>query len=493
MDLSGAGTWPAFAPGWPRDRCCGKLAAVTPIRPPALLVALQLPGLHESDVRASLAELSRLVQTLGYEVVHSTFQKRSSDRTATVLGDGKLKEIARWTGGPGEIGKLFVRKKHKAALKFETADDDSDAEPEELASDDVDEEDDAETPAEVGRAEIVIFDCDLSPSQLRNLEKCFGVKVLDRTGVIIEIFSRHARTKAAKLQVEIARLTYVAPRLRETGGGEDRGGGGIGAKGAGETSVELDRRRIRDRIKELKDELAAIGSEQDHRRHRRAQEITVALVGYTNAGKSSLMRALTGSEVLVEDKLFATLDTTIRQMHPETVPRILISDTVGFIKKLPHDLVASFKSTLDEARHASLLLYVVDASDPSFRSQLEVTRRTLSEVGADNVDSWLVLNKSDRLTPAERESLAAEFPAAVFLSTRDPAAVAALRERLVGHFETGMGDHDLLIPYHVNAAVGEVRQVMRILSETHNERGFLFRVRVSAADLQRFKSKHGLQ
>lgn len=460
-------------------------------RPSALLVALQLPGVSETDVQASLAELTRLVDTLGYDVVHSTWQKRPSERAATVLGDGKLKEIARWTGGPGEVGKLFTRKKHKAALKFQNApdDDEDEEELEDSAPETADDYLEGEAP---GRADVVIVDCDLSPSQLRNLEKCFGVNVLDRTGVIIEIFSRHARTKAAKLQVEIARLTYVAPRVRETGGNEDRGGGGVGAKGAGETSVELDRRRIRDRIKELKEELDAIGDEQDHRRTRRAQEITVALVGYTNAGKSSLMRALTGSEVLVADKLFATLDTTVRQLHPESVPRILISDTVGFIKKLPHDLVASFKSTLDEAKHASLLLFVVDSSDPSFRSQLEVTRRTLDEVGAQNLESWLVLNKVDRLDPALRASLEQEFPQAVFLSAKNPADVAGFRDRLIRHFESAMGDFDLLIPYTVNSAVGEVRQKMRILGETHTEHGFLFRVRVSPDDLKRFKSKHGL-
>src|SRR6185312_7095457 len=186
--------------------------------------------------------------------------------------------------------------------------------------------------------QIVVVDCDLSPSQLRNLESATGVTVLDRTGVIIEIFSRHARTRAAKLQVEIARLTYVAPRIRETGGGGEREGG----KGAGETSIELDRRKIRDRIKELKQELESIGQEHLTRRSRREQEACVALVGYTNAGKSSLMRAMTGSEVLVADQLFATLDTTVRPMFPESRPKILISDTVGFIKKLPHDLVASF-------------------------------------------------------------------------------------------------------------------------------------------------------
>lgn len=456
----------------------------------ALLVGLQLPKVSDEEVRGSLAELGRLVTTLGYEVVGETSQKRTSDRNAIVVGEGKLKELAKWTGGPGVVGPGFVKKKSKAALRFEGAD----AEEED---DSFEEEPDEEGPedsegAPGASAETVVFDCDLSPSQLRNLESALGVPVLDRTGVIIEIFSRHARTPAAKLQVEIARLTYVAPRLRETGGNEDRGGGGVGAKGAGETSLELDRRKIRDRIKELKTELASISQEHDVRRARRSQELTVALVGYTNAGKSSLMRALTGRDVLVADKLFATLDTTVRMLYPESKPKILISDTVGFIKKLPHDLVASFKSTLDEALHASLLLYVVDSSDPTFRSQLEITRSVLAEVGAAEVPSLLILNKVDRLDPEKVARLQDEFPEAVFLSAKNPEDVARLRLRLIKTFETDMVDENLLIPYHVQGAVGEVRSKLRVLSETYNDQGVVFSVRGEPELLERIKSKYGL-
>jgi GTP-binding protein HflX len=337
---------------------------------------------------------------------------------------------------------------------------------------------------------VVVFDCDLSPSQLRNLESATGAKVLDRTGVIIEIFSRHARTKAARLQVEIARLTYVAPRLRETGGGEDRQGGGVGGKGAGESSLELDRRKIRDRIKELKTELAAIGQEHLTRRARREQEACVALVGYTNAGKSSLMRAMTGSEVLVADKLFATLDTTVRPVHPETKPKILLSDTVGFIKKLPHDLVASFKSTLDEALNASLLLYVVDASDVSFRSQLEVTKKVLGEVGVDETPSLLILNKRDRLSPEEVEQLKAEFPEAIFLSTRDTNDLSSLRETLVQFFEKDMVEQELFVAYTVKGAVGEIRANTRVLSESYTELGVQLKVRGTQDDINRIVKKY---
>jgi GTP-binding protein HflX len=376
---------------------------------------------------------------------------------------------------------MVVKKKHKAALRFE-----KNIIPEELPSHA--EEDDAPTE----KAEVVIFDCDLSPSQLRNLESALGVDVLDRTGVIIEIFSRHARTRAARLQVEIARLTYVAPRLRETTAGEDRQGGGIGGKGAGESSLELDRRKIRDRIKELKEELESISQEQETRRARREQETSVALVGYTNAGKSSLMRALTGSEVLVADKLFATLDTTVRLLYPESRPRILISDTVGFIKKLPHDLVASFKSTLDEAANASLLLYVVDSSDPTFRSQLEVTHSVLSEVGASEIPSYLVLNKVDRLNADQLNSLKAEFPDALFLSAKNPEDVAGLRLKLISHFEDVMIDEDITIPYNVQGVIGEIRDSMKVLSESYDERGVTLKVRARKDQLARLRGRYSL-
>ncbi|MCM2281002.1 MAG: GTPase HflX [Bdellovibrionaceae bacterium] len=462
----------------------------------AVLVGLQLPQMTNQELEGSLTELARLVTTLGYKVVGRLWQKRPSDRAATVLGDGKLKELAAWTGGSGTVGPLVVKKKHKAALKLEELENATDTEDmenesveasdDEMADEEFDPTQDAYTPP-AEPAQVVIFDCDLSPSQLRNLESATGATVLDRTGVIIEIFSRHARTRAARLQVEIARLTYVAPRLRETGGGEDRGSGGIGGKGAGESSIELDRRKIRDRIKELKAELASISQEHETRRARRDREVSVALVGYTNAGKSSLMRALTGSEVLVADKLFATLDTTVRLLYPESRPKILISDTVGFIKKLPHDLVASFKSTLDEATHASLLLYVVDCSDPTFRSQLDVTRTVLGEVGAGATPSLILLNKIDRVSAENATRLRAEFPDAIQLSSRNPADVAALRLRLIERFETEMVDEELLVPYTAPGAIGEIRGSMRVLAESYNEHGVILKVRARPEQIERLK------
>ncbi|OQW62601.1 MAG: GTPase HflX [Nitrospira sp. ST-bin4] len=451
----------------------------------AVLVAIQTPHITGEELESSLQELTRLVKTLGYQVVGQVRQKRSSDKYATVLGRGKLTELALWTGGSGTAEASFERPAHKAAWKREAAASDAAEESEEEELDDTIEA----LPASRQQAQIVIVDCDLSPSQLKNLERAAGVPVLDRTGVIIEIFSRHARTRAARLQVELARLNYLAPRVRETGGGNERQSGGIGGKGAGETSLELDKRRIRDRMKALRTELASIGDEHHTRRARRDNELTVALVGYTNAGKSSLMRAMTGSEVLVADKLFATLDTTIRPLYPETRPKVLMTDTVGFIKKLPHDLVASFKSTLDEAASASLLLFVVDAADPSFRSQLEVTRKVLAEVGASGVPSLLVMNKQDRLEPGAIAALKAEYPDAVFLSTRSKEDVKALRERIMTYFESDMLDEEFLIPFTAQGVIGEIRARMRILSEEYTAEGLTLRVRSTPENLAVIKKK----
>lgn len=465
-----------------------------------LLVGVQLPKVSDAELQGSLAELERLVHTLGYESVGTLTQKRSSTSGALVLGEGKLRELAKWTGGPGVVASAVVRKKTKAAERMAA----SKTSEEELSEDDefnnkLDDEqndDELEEASEIpegAQANCIVVDCDLSPSQLRNLESATGVTVLDRTGVIIEIFSRHARTPAARLQVEIARLNYMAPRIRETGGGaNDRQGGGVGGKGAGESSQELDRRHIRDRIKELKTELESVQKESSVRRSRRTKENAVALVGYTNAGKSSLMRAMTGSEILVADKLFATLDTTVRPMHPESVPKILISDTVGFIKKLPHDLVASFHSTLEEALNADLLLFVVDASDPTFRAQLEVTRGVLNEIGALDLPSRIILNKRDRLNETEINDLRQEFPTAIVLSTRNSDDLLLLRQTLIRNFEQGMEETKLVVPYSIQGAIGEIRRLMRVLEETYDERGVTLSVRARAEDIARVRERFKL-
>ena len=342
----------------------------------AILVGVQLTGVDDLSHAASLEELGRLVKTLGYEVVGKVSQKRDGLDAASVLGKGRLKDLAEITGGTGEAG-LIASQKTEAERRDERLYPEKPDEPIELHE---------ASP----KPEFVIVDHEISPSQARHIERATGAQVLDRTGVIVEIFHRHAQSREAKLQVEIARLKYVLPHLRETSAGSGRQRG----SGAGESDLDLERRKIRDRRAELRDQLEDIQRDDDQHRAARRGQLRVALVGYTNAGKSSLMRALTGSEVLVADKLFATLDTTVRALQPETTPRVLVSDTVGFIKKLPHDLVASFRSTLAEALDASLLLFVVDASDPTYESQLEVSRAVLREIGAEVVPSRLLLTRS---------------------------------------------------------------------------------------------------
>ena len=443
----------------------------------AVLVGVQLPGVSEAEVSASLDELSRLAKTLGLVTVARLTQPRQTTLQSTVLGAGKLRELAALTGGRGVVPSP-ARKRRKGAKPNLDVDDEGSVEG--LVGEQVAEED---------RADVVLFDHDLSPSQLRNLEGATGAEVLDRSSVIVNIFQRHARTREARLQVEIARLGYLAPRLRATGGGGDRQRGGIGGKGAGESSLELDRRRVRDRIAELKRELVTVQREGDTRRARRSQQDTVALVGYTNAGKSSLMRKLTGSDVLVRDQLFATLETTVRVLKPETLPRILISDTVGFVKKLPHDLVASFRSTLEEAREAALLLYVVDASDAAWRSQYEVTRTVLAELGAEEMESLLVLNKADCLDEEAKATFAEEFPDALVMSAHSDSDVAMLHRHLAAHFERDMGEHELLVPYWQGGLVHTIHESCRVLSEAHGPDGTTLVVRATEATVDGFRAK----
>ena len=324
----------------------------------AAVVAVQLPDVDAQSFAASLAELRRLGRTLGVNVVATVTQRRKTLHPAALLGSGKLAELQALAGRTAAQIAGDEDDQESSASQNDGSEDEA-GEIDDLPPADLDGSGEAPPPAPI---EAVLVDHDISPSQARNLEKATGVEVLDRTAVILEIFRRHARSRAAKAQVEIVRLQYMVPRLREQGKGKDRQRGGIGGKGAGESSLELDRRKIRDRIAELTRELEAMAEEQRTQRARRRDMSRVALVGYTNAGKSTLMRALTGSEVYVADRLFATLDTTVRPLVPATRPRVLLSDTVGFIDKLPHGLVNSFKSTLDEALEAGLLAQVIDAS-----------------------------------------------------------------------------------------------------------------------------------
>ena len=451
---------------------------------PAVVVAVQLPDVTDGELDSSIAERERLARTLGLVPVARVTQRRAKLAPGIVLGEGKLKELATWTGGTGEVP-AYEKPGRKRTDDEIDAENDADA-----AETDEPDPSDAETgEAEAAKAKVVLVDHDLTPTQQRNLEKATGVDVLDRTSVILEIFHRHARTREARLQVEIARLKYLAPRLREGGGGGDRVRGGIGGKGAGESALELDRRRIRDRIAELRHELAQIEGGSKTRRERRSELPTVALVGYTNAGKSSLMRALTSTDVYIADKLFATLDTTVRRLVPPTEPPILVTDTVGFIKKLPHDLVASFRSTLDEAKDADLLLHLVDASDPALADHIAVTREVLAEIGADEVPTWLLLNKIDRVEPRQRKLLADRYPGAIQLSAKDPADVVALHEELVVKFAGAFEETELVVPWTAQDVVHMIHERTNVLDKTHDEIGTRLRVRAPAKILEELRQK----
>ena len=418
----------------------------------AVIASVQLPNVSDIEFESSVVELRELAKTLGFEVVHTFMQKRTSFDTTGYLGIGKRQEISR-----------FV-------------------------SNEVNSDEAPPAAAYAGQIEALLVDHEISPSQARNLELDVGCAVMDRTMVILEIFHRNARSRAARTQVEIARLGYMAPRLREAAklaGQQGRQRSSVGGRGVGESLTEIDRRKIRDRIAELQKEIIAMEAERKTQRARRLDRqglSGVALVGYTNAGKSTLMRALTGSEVLVANKLFATLDTTVRTLHPESVPRVLVSDTVGFIKNLPHGLVASFKSTLDEALDASLLLHVIDASDPGFERQLEVTDSVLTEIDAQDVPRIRVFNKIDHVgdeaAQAECEAaLRAKYPDCIVMSARRPDEVALLHKAIVAFFQQDLVEAELFLPWSEQQLRGKIYASCEVLGERAEDEGAFFRVR----------------
>ena len=420
----------------------------------AVVAAVQRPSVSDTEFEASLAELRDLAKTLGFKVVHTFTQKRSGFDTTAYMGAGKREEIRRFVNGEAGIDDTAPAEAHAGDFLIDA----------------------------------ILVDHEISPSQARNLENEIGCEVMDRTMVILEIFHRNARSRAARAQVEIARLGYMAPRLREAAklaGPQGRQRSGMGGRGAGESHTELDRRKIRDRIAELQQEILAMDAERKIQRSRRQERqglACTALVGYTNAGKSTLMRALTGSEVLVANKLFATLDTTVRTLQPESVPRVLVSDTVGFIKNLPHDLVASFKSTLEEALDAALLLHVIDASDPGFERQLAVTDDVLDEIGADTVPRLLVFNKIDCVgdiaEQVEREAMLREqYPDCVVISARRPDDVAKLRRTIIAFFQKDLVEAELLLPWSAQQLRGELYASCEVLEERADGEGAIFRIR----------------
>ncbi len=425
----------------------------------AIVAAVQLPNVSDIEFEASLNELRELAKTLGYTAIRTFVQKRPTFDTTAYLGIGKRQEI------------------HEYVNNMAAAD----------GYDHID---------------ALLVDHEISPSQARNLEIETGCEVMDRTMVILEIFHRNARSRAAKAQVEIARLGYMAPRLREAAklaGPQGRQRSGVGGRGSGESATELDRRKIRDRIAALQLEIVAMEAERKTQRARRQERqglAGVALVGYTNAGKSTLMRALTGSEVLVANKLFATLDTTVRTLYPESVPRVLVSDTVGFIKNLPHGLVASFKSTLDEALDASLLLHVIDASDPGFERQREVTDTVLQEIGADVIPRIRVFNKIDHVgdTAAQAEceaALRAQYPDCVVMSARRPEDVAKLHQKIVAFFQQDLVEAELFLPWSAQQLRGAIYANCQVLEESSDHEGALFRVRGEAEAVEKLREQIG--
>jgi GTP-binding protein HflX len=429
----------------------------------AIVAAVQIPSVTDIEFEASLNELRELAKTLGYTVVKTFVQKRAGFDMTAYLGTGKRQEIREYVNQDYQMD---------------------------------------ETVAQFNDLEIntLLVDHEISPSQARNLELEVGCVVMDRTMVILEIFHRNARSRAARAQVEIARLGYMAPRMREAAklaGSQGRQRSGEGGRGAGESQTELDRRKIRDRIAELQLEIVAMEAERKTQRARRQERqgiAGIALVGYTNAGKSTLMRALTGSEVLVANKLFATLDTTVRSLYPESVPRILVSDTVGFIKNLPHGLVASFKSTLDEALDAALLLHVIDASDPGFVRQLEVTNEVLEEIGADVVSRLRIFNKIDYVGDAAAQAeceatLRAKYPECIVMSAKRPEDIAKLHKTIVAFFQQDLVEAELFLPWSAQQWRGKIYASCQVLEERSNHEGTFLKVRAEPEAINKLREQ----
>lgn len=333
----------------------------------AVLVGIVCEGQHEEQVNEYMDELAFLAETAGAVTVKRFMQKLQKPNPATFIGTGKLEEVVAY--------------------------------------------------ARAQEVDIVIFDEELSPSQLRNLEKELGCRILDRTNLILDIFAKRAKSANAKVQVELAQYEYLLPRLTGMWTHLERQRGGIGMRGPGESEIETDRRVIRMKIALLKEQLKKIDLQNATQRKNRDKMIRVALVGYTNVGKSTIMNLVSKSDVFAENKLFATLDTTVRKVVIDNLP-LLLSDTVGFIRKLPHSLVESFKSTLDEVREADLLLHVVDISHPNFEEQVEVVSKTIQEIGAADKPVFMIFNKidafeyvqkdEDDLTPKDRNNFSLE-------------------------------------------------------------------------------------
>src|SRR6516225_3600256 len=385
----------------------------------------------------SLRELSRLADTAGSVILAGLVQRRTKPDPATYIGAGKARELA--------------------GLVAETG------------------------------ADTVICDGELTPGQLRSLEGVVKVKVIDRTALILDIFAQHARTKAGKAQVELAQLEYLLPRLRGWGeslarqaGGRVAGGGGIGSRGPGETKIETDRRRIRTRTAKLRREIAEIsaGREVQRRRRSRRQVPSVAIAGYTNAGKSTLLNALTGAGVLVDDSLFATLDPAVRQARTPSGRWFTLTDTVGFVRHLPHQLVEAFRSTLEEVADADLILHVVDGSDADPRAQLSAVREVLGQIGAGRVPEVVVVNKADAADPLEVKGLRLAERGAVVVSARTGAGLPDLLAAIEAALPWRDAEVSALVPYGRSDLIARAHQEGEVLAVAHGEEGTRLTARV---------------
>ena len=403
----------------------------------AILAGVERPG-SSWPIEESMAELERLADTAGAKVVATFTQRKEKPDAAFFLGRGKVNELAM------EIQNL--------------------------------------------EATLLILDDELTPSQQHNLERMLGVKVIDRTALILDIFAQRARSREGKLQVELAQLRYNLPRLSGQGLALSRLGGGIGTRGPGETKLEVDRRRIYSKIHDIEEQIDGMKKSRSlHRKRRKESQIPlVALVGYTNAGKSTLLNKLTGSEVFAEDKLFATLDPTTRHLQLPEKQEILLTDTVGFIQKLPHTLVKAFRATLEEVQEADLLLHVVDCSNENLEAQIEAVVAVLKELEADGKPVLYVFNKADQLAnPHIREQLL-HGRDGVFISAMTGENLDGLQRRIEGFFQESQVRMTLLIPYDEGAAVTKLHKLNAVVKTAYEETGTKVEVRLPLSEKDNF-------
>jgi GTPase len=406
----------------------------------AVLVGVIRPRGSRPVTDEHLSELELLARTAGAEPIGRLLQERSEPNVRTFIGKGKVEELASLCRHEG--------------------------------------------------ANLVIFDDTLTPAQARNLEAVLDVNVIDRTELILDIFARHARTREAKLQVELAQLEYMRPRLKRLWDHLSRQDGGIGTRGPGETQLEVDRRKVNEKISHLKAELRERRTVAETQRKGRAASFTAALVGYTNAGKSSLLNALAGTDLLTENKLFSTLDATTRRVLLAPGQEALVTDTVGFIRKLPHDLVASFRTTLEEINVADLVMHVADITSPSLTAHFDTVNEVL---GGTPRDTLLVFNKLDVLQDRSvAVALERHHPGALFVSARTGEGLEALRAAMLQRLEARFADVEIVVRADEARIVGFCYREGRVLRHDQNETGQTrLRVRLTAAAWQRLQSTHG--